>query len=335
MIWPETGDFSPSSCQHQVMAILVNSDTFVRAENDRMLHDLQADAGGINRFLHNREPAAIDRQTVVRLNRDTLYSFAVVDISRGARFTLPEHGERYLSAMVVNQDHYVTRIVHAAGEHTLDAAELGSRYVALVVRILVDPTDPADVAAVAVLQDQITLRSESAVPFELPDYDPTSFDDTRSALLALARNLTGFDRMFGTPEETDPVRHLIGTAAGWGGLPSSEASYIGVDPRRPRGRYELRVADVPVDGFWSISVYDAAGYFEPNDAGAYTVNSITAERDPDGAVTVRLGDWPAGTPNAIPTPQGWNYLVRLYRPRPEILDGSWTFPSLDDARDGT
>jgi hypothetical protein len=23
---------------------------------------------------------------------------------------------------------------------------------------------------------------------------------------------------------------------------------------------------------------------------------------------------------------GWNYTVRLYRPRPEILDGSWAFP---------
>jgi hypothetical protein len=24
--------------------------------------------------------------------------------------------------------------------------------------------------------------------------------------------------------------------------------------------------------------------------------------------------------------KGWNYIVRLYRPRPEVLDGSWTFP---------
>jgi len=23
---------------------------------------------------------------------------------------------------------------------------------------------------------------------------------------------------------------------------------------------------------------------------------------------------------------GWSYLVRLYRPRPEVLDGRWTFP---------
>lgn len=310
------------------MAIIVNSDNFVRAENDRMLHDLQRDAGGMNRFLHNREPAAIDRQTVIRLNRDTLYSFAVVDISAGARFTVPEHGDRYLSAMVVNQDHHINRVIHAPGEHTLTVEEFGSPYVVLAVRILVDPQDAADIEAVVALQDRLGLHAESASPFKTPEYDRTSFDDTRNALLALARHLTGFDRMFGTSEQTDPVRHLIGTAAGWGGLPSTEASYVGVDPGLPRGRYELTVADVPVDGFWSISVYNASGYFEPNERGAYTVNSITGVPNPDGSITVRFGDWPADTANAIPTPDGWNYLVRLYRPRAEILDGTWTFPVL-------
>ena len=24
--------------------------------------------------------------------------------------------------------------------------------------------------------------------------------------------------------------------------------------------------------------------------------------------------------------KGWNYMVRLYRPRKEILDGTWKFP---------
>ncbi|WP_431279201.1 DUF1214 domain-containing protein [Leifsonia poae] len=312
------------------MTIIVNADNFVRAENDRMLHDLQRDAGGINTFLHNRVPAAIDKQTVIRLNRDTLYSFAVVDITKGATFSLPEHGDRYVSAMVVNADHYINRIFHSAGEHSLTVDEFGSPYVVLAIRILVDPENPADVAAVAALQDQITLRSESAVPFEIPDYDKTSFDETRNALLALAKNMKDFSGMFGTADEVDPVHHLIGTAAGWGGLPSSEATYIGVNPSSPDERHELTVGDVPVDGFWSISVYNAAGFFEPNESGAYTVNSVTGVRNDDGSITVRFGDYPAGTPNAIPTPEGWNYLVRLYRPRPEILSGEWTFPTLQN-----
>lgn len=311
------------------MSTLVNVDNFAIAETHRMMHDLQQNAGGVNRFLHNREPAAIDKQTVIRLNRDTLYSFAVVDISAGATLTIPEHGDRYLSAMVVNEHHYIDDVYHDAGEHELSIERFGTPHVVLAVRILVDPTDPADVAAVGLLQDQIRLNARSAQPFQMPLYDTTTLDETRDALLALARNLSGFDHTFGKKNEVDPVRHLIGTAAGWGGLPTSEASYIGVDTRLPVGRYELTVGEVPVDGFWSISVYNAAGFFEPNERGNYTINNITGARNDDGTITVRFGDYPTDTPNALPITEGWNYLVRLYRPRPEILSGEWAFPTLD------
>jgi len=307
----------------------VNVDNFARAETDRMFHDLQRNAGGVGRFLHNREPASVEEQAVIRMNRDTLYSFAVVDATAGATLTLPEHGERYLSAMVVNEDHYIDAVFHEPGDYEITAARFGTPYVVIAVRTLVDPADPADIAAVAAIQDGISLvTGEGATPFESPDYDTASLDETRDALLALARNLTGFDRTFGAKDEVDPVRHLIGTAAGWGGLPSSEASYVGVDPRLPVGNYELTVADVPVDGFWSISVYNAKGFFEPNERGAYTVNDITGVRNADGSTTVRFGDYPADVPNAIPITEGWNYLVRLYRPRAEITDGGWTFPTL-------
>ncbi len=296
-----------------------------------MLAELQEDAGGINTLSHNREPASVDHQTVIRMNRDTLYSFAVVDLTDGATDTIPEHGERYVSVMVVNQDHYVNEIFHAAGEHQLAKDRFDTPYVMAAVRILVDPTDPADLAEVISLQDQFQLQAESARPFAMPDYDAASFNETREALLQLARGLSGFTRMFGTREEVDPVRHLIGTAAGWGGLPTTEAAYIGVDPKLPAGSYEITVRDVPVDAFWSISVYNADGFFEPNDAGSYSVNSVTGVRNDDGSLTVRFGDHPDGVPNVIPITEGWNYLVRLYRPREEIRDGSWQFPAIDNA----
>ncbi len=310
------------------MGIIVNVDNFAVAETHRMMQDLQSDAGGVNRFLHNREPAAVDKQTVIRLNRDTLYSFAVADIRDGATFAIPEHGGRYLSAMVVNEHHCINEIYHDPGVYELSQEQFGSQYVVLAVRILVDPANPEDVARVGELQDRLSLEAGSARPFESPDYDKGTFDETRESLLALARNLSSFDRTFGRKEDVDPVRHLIGTAAGWGGLPSEEASYIGVDPRLPAGCYELTVGEVPVDGFWSISVYNANGFFEPNDRDAYTINSITGVRDAEGGITVRFGDYPAETPNVLPITEGWNYLVRLYRPRSEILNGEWSFPAL-------
>ena len=99
-----------------------------------------------------------------------------------------------------------------------------------------------------------------------------------------------------------------------------------MEPRLPVGSYELTVGDVPVDAFWSVSVYNAAGYFDPNDRGVVSINSVTAARNDDGSITVRFGD--GELPNTVPIMDGWNYAVRLYRPRPEILDGTWTFPSI-------
>jgi len=309
------------------METFVNVDNFVRAETDRMFSDIQRDAGGVNRFRHNRAPASIDEQTVIRLNRDTLYSFAIVDLDGGATLTLPETGDRYLSAMIVNNDHLVTAIFHDAGDYRLDRDTTGSRHALVAVRILVDPSDPDDVDQVAALQDQLVITADAGEAFASPAYDPASLDATRSALLSLAAGLRGFDHMFGTRDQVELVRHLIGTAAGWGGLPTTEAVYMG-GAHPGEGDYQLVMADVPVDAFWSISVYNAQGYFEKNPYDLYTVNSVTATPDADGSVTVRFVTGEPTMPNAIPVPPGWNYLVRLYRPQAAILDGSWRTPEL-------
>ena len=108
-------------------SIDVNVDNFARAETHRMFAGLQRDAGGVNRFAHNREPAPVDQQTVIRMNRDTLYSFAVVDISAGATLTVPDAGERYLSVMVVNEDHYINQVFHDPGRYELTVEEFDSR----------------------------------------------------------------------------------------------------------------------------------------------------------------------------------------------------------------
>jgi len=83
---------------------------------------------------------------------------------------------------------------------------------------------------------------------------------------------------------------------------------------------------VPVDGFWWISVYNADVHFVRNPLDAYTLNNITAKKAADGSVTIQFGGCDGTTPNCLPIMKGWNYMVRLYRPRKEILDGAWKFP---------
>ena len=310
------------------MSIAVNATNFVRAETDLMFSRLAADAGGTNVWKHSTEPVPLDHQPVVRLNRDTLYSTAVVDLAAPMTLRLPDSGDRYMSVMVVNQQHMIPHIFHG-GEHVLTAEDCGSDHVLLAVRTLVDPADPADVAEVNRLQGLIQLDAGSVGTYPLPDYDQESWTATREALLRLNDGLPDFAGAFGAADEVDPVRHLIGTAAGWGGLPQHEANYVNVTPGLPPGDYTMRMADVPVDAFWSVSVYDASGYFDPTAEGHTSLNSITATKEPDGSVVVRFGTTPDGSPNFLTVMEGWNFLIRMYRPRPAALDGSWQPPAVE------
>ena len=54
--------------------------------------------------------------------------------------------------------------------------------------------------------------------------------------------------------------------------------------------------------------------------------NITAKKAADGSATVQFGGCDGKRPNCLRTVPGWNYMVRLYRPRAEILNGTWTFP---------
>ncbi|QNA92687.1 MULTISPECIES: DUF1254 domain-containing protein [unclassified Microbacterium] len=309
-------------------AQIVDVDNFTRVETDTMIERMLPIIGGVGVFHHDRALPPLDQQPVIRQNRDTLYSVAIIDLSAGpVTLTLPEVGDRYLSVMIINQDHYINRVFHRAGTYSLTMEDFDTPHVIAAARILFDPARPTDLEAVNRIQDQIILSASGVQAFSHPEYDHESYIQVREALLVLGKTMGGLARCFGAKEHVDPVRHLVGTALGWGGLPDAEASYINIDPKLPVGRYSMTFRDVPADAFWSVSVYNAAGYFEPGPTGTTNVNSVFAARNDDGSTTVRLGDDRDGALNAIPLPEGWNLLIRLYRPRLDEL-ASWKVPEI-------
>ena len=310
-------------------AVRVTVDNFKRAETDTYFAKFAAE-GGFGKFHHERELAPIDKQTVIRLNRDTLYSFGVFDLDASpVTVTLPDAGKRYMAIQIINQDHYALDVIYTPGRHTFTRAQIGTRYVVLAVRTFVNPSDPAEVKAVHALQDGLQVEQSNVGKFKVPNWDADSLKKIREALLALAAANGGMDSagMFGRKAEVDPVQHLLGTAAAWGGNPRTAALYVGAEPKQNDGKtaYTLTIRDVPVDGFWSVSVYNKAGFFERNAKDLYTLNNVTAKPAADGSVTIHFGG-DETAPNYLPITPGWNYLIRMYRPRKEILDGTWKLP---------
>lgn len=307
-------------------SVKVNIDNFVRAETAAQFDRFLNASGGINKWSHNREPTPLDKQSVIRMNRDTLYSFAVVDISEGATLTLPDSGKRYMSVMVVNEDQYINKVFHKGGTYDLNIEEFDSPYILLAVRTLANPADPEDIKAANALQDQMIIKANSASLYVHPNYDQESYEATYKPLLELSKGVSGTKHMFGKKDEVTEVRYLLGSAFGWGGLPDYEAYYVTKNEPRKAGDFQLTVKDVPVDGFWSISIYNKDGYFEENKYNSYSINNLTAKPGKDGAITVNFGTSKDGKDNFLYVMDGWSYAVRLYKPSKEILSGKWVFP---------
>ena len=201
------------------MPITVTPDNFVRAESDLYYGNIAKD-DGFGKFNHFRDLGSLDHQLVVRQNRDTLYSAAVFDLEAGpVTVTLPDAGERFFSMQVITEDHYVPQVIYAAGSHKFTRDAIDARYVTLASRILVDPTDPGDLAAVHALQDAVAVQQANAGSFEVPDWDPVSQKAVRDPLVTLFATLPDTKRMFGTKDGVDLVRHLIGSAGHGAAIP--------------------------------------------------------------------------------------------------------------------
>lgn len=305
----------------------VTWETFVRAETDKMFHTYVGYVG-TGKFVHLRSLTPIDKQDVIRMNRDTRYSIGVFDLTSPLTITLPDTKGRFMSMQVINQDEFTKSVEYDPGQYVFTQEKMGTRYICLIIRMLVNGENAKDNQVVTDLQNSIRAEQADLGKFETPNWDQASQDKLREAIKVLGSTMTDTKLCFGDVDEINPIAHLIGAATGWGGNPPYAAIYLNVTPEMNDGRtaYKLKVKDVPVDGFWSVSMYNKDGYYEKNPYDAYTISNATGVKDKDGSITIHFGGDPK-QPNFLPITEGWNYTVRLYRARPEIIDGSWIFPS--------
>jgi len=269
------------------LAIAVTPDNFARAETD-MYFAIFVKRGSLGKFVHLRELPL--EGTGVRPNRDTLYSEAVNLDAGPVTITLPDAGNRFMSMMLVDEDHYVRDVAYGKGAYTYNEAKIGTRYLFVALRILVDPTDPKDFDRAHALQDA-TMVEQPGGPgkFEVPNWDAASQKKVREALIVLNDTLPALRHAFGGKADVDPVRHLIGTASAWGGNPDRDAIYLNITPPKNDGAtvHGLDVpGKVPVNAFWSVNVYTADGHLQTNDLNAYSLNSITAKKGADSSVAI-------------------------------------------------
>ena len=99
--------------------------------------------------------------------------------------------------------------------------------------------------------------------------------------------------------------------------------------------YSVTFADgqlPPVDGFWSMTMYNKHHFFYPNDLKRYSLGTKnkSLKYGDDGSLTLYVGNASPGADkesNWIPAPaEAFSLYIRAYQGKQEILDGSWKPP---------
>jgi hypothetical protein len=303
-------------------------ESFPRSQINLMMENI-VEQGGFGEFYHFQTIVGPDVRIVALPNRDTIYSIGVFDLTEPVTITKPDAGDRHQSMVIMDEDAYVKEAYHDPGEYTLTQDGVGTRYVWVQIRTFVDPNDPDDVETVHELQDELAVSQDSAGTFEIPNWNRQAHDELFDALVTVMKTIDDFSGAYGDVDEVDPVKYYLATVTP-GGVPEPETIYLQRVPDQNDGDtpHTFTVEDVPVDGFWSVTVYNSDGFLEENEYDAYSFNNVTAEPDDDGSITIHFGGDP-DQPNFLYTPEEWFYLVRLYGPREEILDGSYQFPEAE------
>lgn len=310
--------------------VVVTSETFVRAETDRIFIDIANQAGGVNKFYHYRGFIPLDQQTYVRLNNDTLHSWAIVDTTNGATITMPEITDgRYMSAHIVDNDHFTPMVFHGVGPHALPE---DTQYVLIFVRTQIFNRYNAEEFAFANnLQDQMIITTNSAQPLPAFKWDRASLMALRESYNARVGEWRSSIGLMGPRDmPVGALERNVMAAAGWALLPSTETVYLPFVPSTPFNPAVGYTATYTVpdnDAFWSITVYNADGFmFSENSI----VNSSNVTLNPDGTFTMYFGsaDVLGDRPNRLDIVDGWNFMMRVYRPGESVINGEYILPAV-------
>jgi hypothetical protein len=302
--------------------VKVTVDNYDTVETSRQFEIQIENAGGVNKLDHFYGTTKVDKQPIIRLNQDTIYSMGIVDATKGGEIVIPEVDGRFVSVRFHDEDHYGYDETYGPGSHPFPEYD-GHMYVS--IRIGAREVSDKEDAAVYELQKQIKVNANSNTPFDAIEYDADSLKEMHKKLLDMFNSGKYNPRVFFTTKEDaakngTELEHTIGAAIGWGGGTVKGTVWDMIPHSEDMTCQSTTFEDPKNHGFWSITVYNAEGFlFAPNN-----VNSYSAEPNADGTYTVHFGCEGKKNNIDIENESGkWNAIVRSYAPSQMVIDGKW------------
>jgi hypothetical protein len=129
--------------------------------------------------------------------------------------------------------------------------------------------------------------------------------------------------------------------------PRNEATYFGQeydsDKDRLNGKYRYTVtfpkdSTPPVDGFWSLTLYNKDHFFAPNRIKRYSIGTKNKDLklNDDGSLTIYVQSKPPSVDkrtNWLPAPtDDFELFLRAYGPQAAIMENKWAPPPVQRVR---
>ena len=307
-------------------SLKVTEDNYVQAETDWNFN-IQQKAKPINTWLH-KEPVTMKNQTIIRSNADVVYSLALVDVSEGATFSIPERKNGSLQMMqLIDENHFTRKVVFAGESATLTPKDLtGGNYVYILARTRISD----DLEETKAAQKSMVIEAKSAVPYEPKGFDSDEVEAFRNELIKDVTvdhlEILGAKGFGEKPSDVDKVNYLHVAAMGWGGLPPKYAQYTalikgqGSDAKNQTITFKKPDLDYEKGGFFSITTYNAKSWIGEEN---FYISMDRMKDNGDGTVTV---DFNSDTKYSVDVSEGWNGTLRLYLPK----DASETIEYIND-----
>lgn len=215
-------------------------------------------------------------------------------------------------------------MVYTSGTHELPK---GTKYLGLGIRIqVVNPKDPGEIAFVNKLQDQFVITANSVEPLPEFQWDLPSLKTFTAQYEKDSAQYSSWKGMQGPRGKVNEKTRHIAAAAAWGLFPEWDATYLNYSGGHDPKICHKATYKVPEnEAFWSITVYGNDGFMKTENN---IVNSSNVKLNADGTFTVTFGseELCGDVQNRLDVTEGWNFLMRVYRPGASVLDGSYKLP---------
>ena len=296
--------------------ILVTPDNYTDAEAEvNFMKWKSKDA--MNKLFHLAQLTPAGPMPTIRMNRDTLYSAALVDATNGFEVHMPDQG-LFTSVLVIDQKGYSQDYIWKPGSHKVNINTDNGGFVWVLFRIGIE--QGLDKARQA--QQTVAITGMGDKVWDPQPYDKASHKKLHDQYMNEAIDSGMFLQYGADASRIDMEAKRLSDAAGWGGMDFGINNYQISKNIKNDGCYSTTFEDPNADVFWSFTLYDADGWLLPLD-GNNVLNSREAVPNEDGTYTVRFNCGKDAVNNLQTNEKVFGFAWRVYGSSYKVRFGRW------------